>query len=88
VPAAAVRSPLEAIVDPDVVRRGEVVPLPHPTLASTGLAASGVPIGFSRSHAALDRPTGRLGEHNAEVYGEWLGYDDERIAELKAAGVL
>jgi CoA:oxalate CoA-transferase len=30
----------------------------------------------------------RLGEHNEEVYGEWLGYDAQKIGDLKQAGVI
>ena len=30
----------------------------------------------------------RLGEHNAEVYGDALGYDEQRMAELKETGVI
>ncbi len=29
-----------------------------------------------------------LGQHNAEVLKEFLGYSDERIAQLKQQGVL
>ena len=88
VPAAPVRDPLAALRDPDVVRRGEVVPLVDPTHGDTGLVGSGIPLHFSRSRVALDRPSGHLGEHNSDVYQEWLGYDDERMAELRAARVI
>jgi crotonobetainyl-CoA:carnitine CoA-transferase CaiB-like acyl-CoA transferase len=30
----------------------------------------------------------RLGEHNEEVYGDWLGYDAQAMAKLKQAGVI
>jgi crotonobetainyl-CoA:carnitine CoA-transferase CaiB-like acyl-CoA transferase len=30
----------------------------------------------------------RLGEHNEEVYGDWLGYDAQATAKLKQAGVI
>lgn len=29
-----------------------------------------------------------LGEHTDEVLGEWLGYDDEQIAQLRSAGIV
>jgi crotonobetainyl-CoA:carnitine CoA-transferase CaiB-like acyl-CoA transferase len=30
----------------------------------------------------------RLGEHNEEIYGEILGYDAQKLAELKEKGVI
>ncbi len=30
----------------------------------------------------------KLGEHNAEVLAEWLGYDDEKIIQATASGVV
>jgi CoA:oxalate CoA-transferase len=90
VPSAEVRSPLDAVRDPGVVNRGGVVPLRHPTHGITSnVAGTGLPIRFSRSDAGfegLDAPF--LGEHNAVIYGELLGYDDERLRHLQADGVI
>ena len=33
-------------------------------------------------------PVPEKGQHNSAVYGGWLGYSDERIAELAAAQVI
>ncbi|HLW71473.1 MAG TPA: CaiB/BaiF CoA-transferase family protein [Candidatus Binataceae bacterium] len=48
----------------------------------------GFPIRFSQypRHPELDAPT--LGENNAAVLSEYLGYSPQRIAALEAAGVL
>ena len=34
------------------------------------------------------RPAPLLGQHNEEVYAEWLGYSKEYVAQLKAEKVI
>jgi len=53
-----------------------------------GIRAMGLPIRFSDAKAEFDQPPPGLGEHNQRVYGEILGYDANRIAELRAQGVI
>ena len=60
-----------------------------------GAHASGTPrrdagavIRLDATPCRLRRPAPRLGEHNAEVLREWLGFDRTRIDELVAIGVL
>lgn len=89
VPAAEVRDSGKAVRDPLVLSRGEVVPLSHPGLAQVeGLYGTGVPITFSDTEVTLDEPAPRLGEHNSHVYGEWLGYSEERLRTLAEDGVI
>ncbi len=45
------------------------------------------PVRFGATPAEVRRPAPLIGEHNHEVLAE-VGYSDERIAELEAAGVL
>ena len=47
-----------------------------------------LPYRFSRSACAPRRPAPRRGEHNAEVLGELLGFDGERVRALEKSGVL
>ncbi|MDX2029061.1 MAG: CoA transferase [Blastocatellia bacterium] len=88
-PAARVRSPQEAVCDPLVVGRGDTVPLAHP---QHGLVEEvygiGMPIHFSDSRAGFDQPPPAPGEHNLQIYGDLLGYSAERIAALRALGVI
>ncbi|GAA4491174.1 CaiB/BaiF CoA-transferase family protein [Actinoallomurus oryzae] len=88
VPAAEVRDPAEAVRDPTVLARGEVVELVHPDHGPTGLLGPGIPITFSASHADLDRPAPHIGQHNQAVLGGLLGYSAERLAALADEGVL
>jgi crotonobetainyl-CoA:carnitine CoA-transferase CaiB-like acyl-CoA transferase len=89
IPAAEVRDPKVAVHDPRVVARKETVPMVHPRYGVTGgIYAMGLPILFSAAKAGFDQAPPNLGEHNQQVYGEILGYDAKRIAELRAQGVI
>jgi crotonobetainyl-CoA:carnitine CoA-transferase CaiB-like acyl-CoA transferase len=89
IPTAEVRDPKVAVHDPRVVARNETVPMVHPKYgAADGVCAMGLPIRFSEAVAGFDQPPPALGEHNQRVYGEILGYDANRIAELRAQGVI
>ncbi|WP_267387221.1 CaiB/BaiF CoA-transferase family protein [Sphingomonas sp. GC_Shp_3] len=90
VPVAPVRHPEEALIDPRVVERGETMPLAHPSYPSTvDLRSVGVPITFSSARTGFDEvlPV-HIGEHNAEVFRDLLGYDDARIAALALDGAI
>ena len=89
IPASEVRDPKIAVHDPRVVARHETVPMVHPKYgAADGIYAMGLPIRFSGATAGFDQPPPSLGEHNQRVYGEILGYDADRIEELRAQGVI
>ncbi len=82
-PCAEVRSPRDAVRDPIVVERGEVVPLTHPTYGNVvELFGSGLPITMSGSETTLDRPAPALGEHTTQILADLLGYDESHIADL------
>jgi CoA:oxalate CoA-transferase len=85
VPAAEVRDPGQAVRDPLVLGRGEVVAIGDP---EHGLYGTGVPIRFSAAGGRLDEAPPRLGEHNEAVYGELLGYGPQRLKELADEGVI
>ena len=86
-PAAAVRTPADAVRDPRVLARGETVPLEHPELGRVAdLIGPGVPIRFSGAAAGTVRPAPAVGQDNSLVYGNWLGYSDDALERLRAAG--
>jgi crotonobetainyl-CoA:carnitine CoA-transferase CaiB-like acyl-CoA transferase len=87
-PAAEVLEPVDALRNPDVLRREEVVELGHPQHGSTGLMGPGVPIRFSHADVRLDQPAPHLGEHTAELLATIGGLSAQEIAELRQAGVV
>ena len=89
VPAAAVRSPADAVRDPRVQARGETVQLEHPHFGHVAdVVGMGIPITFSETPAACMRPAPEVGQDNALVYGEWLGYGAARVAQLRAEEII
>ena len=88
-PAAEVRSPREAVRDPRVQARGETVPLEHPKFGSVAdVVGMGVPITFSDASAGCMRPAPSVGQDNALVYGDWLGYGSAGVEQLRSAGII
>jgi crotonobetainyl-CoA:carnitine CoA-transferase CaiB-like acyl-CoA transferase len=89
VPAAEVRSPAEAVRDPRVMERGETVRLNHPQFGAVAdVVGMGVPIAFSEAGAADLRAAPGLGQDNALVYGDWLGYGAPGVERLRTEGVI
>jgi crotonobetainyl-CoA:carnitine CoA-transferase CaiB-like acyl-CoA transferase len=89
VPAVRVRGPREMIEDEQLLARGAVVPLEHPTLGyAEPVKGSGLPIRFSEGHAGFDRPSPVLGQHNEDVYGTLLGLDAAQLEALRGDGVI
>ncbi len=85
VPAARVNDVAEALRDPQAVSRETVVGYRHPTLGDVRLAGSPL-----RLTGELPEPARAplLGEHTDDVLRELCGYDQGRIGELRAAGVV
>jgi crotonobetainyl-CoA:carnitine CoA-transferase CaiB-like acyl-CoA transferase len=90
VPVAEVKHPEDALVDPRVVARHETMAVGHPLYGSkVDLRTAGVPIQFSAADTGFDEALPvRIGEHNEDIYKGLLGYSDERLAELRAAGAI
>jgi len=89
VPAAAVRAPADAVRDPRVRARGETVPLDHPEFGRVAdVIGMGIPITFSDADVGCLRAAPRLGQDNALVYGDWLGYGPDGVSRLQAAGII
>jgi crotonobetainyl-CoA:carnitine CoA-transferase CaiB-like acyl-CoA transferase len=46
------------------------------------------PVKLSDTKPTIRRPSPLLGQHNEEVYGEWLNFGEDKIKELKEKGVI
>jgi CoA:oxalate CoA-transferase len=89
VPSADVRSPAEAVRDPRVRARGETVPLEHPEFGNVAdVIGMGLPITFSDAVSGFTRAAPSVGQDNALVYGEWLGYGLAGVEKLRAGGII
>lgn len=86
VPAAPVMDPADAINHPYFRERGMVREITDPIMGP--LAIPGFPLRFSEQPERLDLVAPTLGQHNADVLSEVLGYTPQRISELEQAGVL
>ena len=85
VPAGAVYDTMEITQDPAIQQREMVVTVDHPKRGQFTLP--GWPVKMSDSHVPVDRSP-LLGEHNAEIYAEWLGLTARDLEDLKAQAVI
>lgn len=85
-PCAKVATIDEVVEDPQVRHREMLVEIDHPTVGRFPM--HGLNIHYSHSRQKIRRPPPLLGQHNAEVYGEWLGLDARTVARLGADKVI
>ena len=86
VPATAVRSMGEMYSDPQLQHRGHFIPLTHPKYETT--TVEGSRFRLSRTPANITGSASTIGRDNQYVLETLLGYSEEQITELVAAGVL
>jgi benzylsuccinate CoA-transferase BbsF subunit len=86
VPASAVRTIHELADDPQLKHRGHFVQLTHPTQGTA--TVEGSRFHLSRTPARIEGSVATVGRDNQYVLETLLGYSEERITELAAAGVL
>ncbi len=86
VPSAPVRDVREALNRPHLHERGALEWFEHTSLGRIALPQSPLRLhGAPQAHAAQNPA---LGEHNREIYGEWLGLGAEELAALASDGVI
>ncbi|MFC8043438.1 CaiB/BaiF CoA transferase family protein [Nocardia sp. NPDC057353] len=86
VAAAPVYDIADLLADDQMKHREVFVGVDDPELGTVTVQA---PVArFSATSGAVEHLGPRLGEHNAEVFGELLGLGENELAELRARGVL
>lgn len=86
IPCAPVRNPVEVMNDPHMHGRGMLERIDHPELGE--IVVPGTPLRLHGAERVAAGPSPTIGQHNAEIYGGWLGLSEGEIAELAAAGVI
>src|SRR5690606_8313671 len=86
VPLTAIKNIGEVVDDPGTAEREMIVEADYGDLGT--LRMFGQPIKLSATPAAPARIANRLSEHADQVLADLAGYDEARIAQLRADGVL
>ena len=86
VPVAPVLSVREAMEHPHLIARGTVRTVNDPILGEFKIP--GFPLRFSDYPEELEFDAPMLGEHNASILEQYLGYTPVRVIELEDSGVL
>ena len=75
-----------ALSHPQTLARGMVTEIEHPLYGTMPIVNT--PFVMSEAPRHIQGPAPFLGQHNAEVIAQHLGYDDGRIDQLTQTGVL
>ena len=86
VPCGPINDLAQVFADPQVQHRGLRLEMPHPLAGTVPQVAS--PLRLSASPVDYRAPPPLLGEHSEALLQRLLGMDGERIAALRAAGVV
>lgn len=85
VPAGAVFNTEELLNDPSLRKSGMFVTVDHPVRGPFTMPGFAVRLSDSKVPVT---PSPLLGQHNEEVYGEWLGYTPAQVHELREEKVI
>ena len=90
VPSGGVVGPVynasEIVEDPHYLAREDILDIEDPELGPTKMV--GIVPKFSETPGAVQHAGPTVGEHNGEVYGDWLGLDDADLGELSGRGII
>jgi crotonobetainyl-CoA:carnitine CoA-transferase CaiB-like acyl-CoA transferase len=86
VPSAPVRNLREVMHSPHLHERGMLEWIDHPEFGR--IVVPGSPLRFHGANSVATTPSPRVGQHNADVYGEWLGLSGDEIVKLQKDGVI
>lgn len=80
IPCAKVATVAEVVKDPNVIASNLILEVPG---RSGEIPVAGFPFDMSGTPPSLIRGIPAMGEHNAEVLGEWLGVSRSIVSELE-----
>jgi CoA:oxalate CoA-transferase len=86
IPLAPVRDVGEVMHDRHMHERGFLADIDHDEIGAVTVPTS--PLRFHGADRRTTTPSPKLGQHNAEIYGGWLGLSADEIATLKTDGVI
>ena len=90
IPAGAIVGPVyniaQIVDDPHYNARGDILEVEDSDLGRTKMV--GIVPKFSATPGSVSFGGPRLGEHNAEVYGGWLGYTEDDLRRLAETNVI
>jgi len=86
VPCARASTVPEVATDPHIRTREMLVEVEHPEVGKVPLI--GIPIKLSKTPGKIKTTAPLLGEHNEEIYCDWLGCTHEEFTRLKEEGVI
>jgi formyl-CoA transferase len=86
IPCGPVNNMQRLFSDPQILHRGMVAEVSHPTIGT--LRLGGIPIKYSETPPTVHLPPPLLGQHTEEILRDVLRYTPEQIGELREQGVI
>src|SRR5215469_7760800 len=86
IPCAPVRTAPEVMNDPHMHGRGMLARIDHPELGE--IVVPTTPLRLHGIDPVEAGPSPTIGQHNAEIYGGWLGLSRAELVELQETGVI
>jgi CoA:oxalate CoA-transferase len=86
IPAAPVRNAIEVMNDPHMHERGMLQRIEHPSLGPIVVPNS--PLRLHGADRVEPIPSPSLGQHNMEIYRDWLGLGADEVETLIRTGAI
>jgi crotonobetainyl-CoA:carnitine CoA-transferase CaiB-like acyl-CoA transferase len=86
IPCTPVNTPADFANNPHEKERGYVAQAEHPVIGPYSYLSP--PYRLSETPCRFERPAPLLGQHNTEILGREMGYSREKLAQLKAEGII